>query len=85
MVMLWGLFCLGILGQQTGESGDKTNFQAGTEMEEEVIETGEYRITDMKMPLLDPPFNALEAVNASLVQQGAPQEVLSAASSLSSR
>ncbi len=54
-------------------------------MEEEVTEIGEYRITDMKMPLLGSPFNAIEAISASLAQQGAPQEVMSAASSLASR
>lgn len=78
---MWGLFCVGILSQ----AGDKTDFRAGTEMEEEVTEIGEYRIRDMRMPLLGPPFNAIEAVSASLIQQGAPQEVISAAQSLSSR
>ncbi|MEO0179839.1 MAG: tetratricopeptide repeat protein [candidate division WOR-3 bacterium] len=83
--MLWEIFCLGILSQQPDTSKKDTMFGAGTEMEEEVTAIGEYRIKDMRMPLLDPPFNAIEAINLSLAQQGAPEDVISAASSLSSR
>mgnify|MGYP005847924637 CR=1 FL=1 len=85
MDMLWGIFYLGILSQAGDTVKNDTTFQAGTEMEEEVTETGEYRIVDMKMPLLDSPFNAIEAVSSSLAQQGAPEELMSAVSSLSSR
>jgi tetratricopeptide (TPR) repeat protein len=85
MDMLWGLFYIGILSQSGDTTANDTTFKAGTGLEEEVTETGEYRITDMRMPLLEPPFNAIEAVSASLIQQGAPQEVVSAAQSLSSR
>ncbi len=67
---------------QTQDTTAQDEFSSGGELTEEVVAQGEYRIEDMQMPLVSLPFDVLSAVDASLKQQNAPQQVLDAANSM---
>ncbi len=62
------------------EAEDTTGeLKPGGQLEEEVVEKGEYEIRDMRKPLLELPFDPVDEVLKSLEKNGAPGEVLEAA------
>ena len=71
---------LGIVFLLAQEAEDTTGeLKPGGELEEEVVEKGEYEITDMRKPLLELPFDPVEEILVALKSYNAPQKVLEAA------